>query len=318
MSINEKHIIRKANKKTYTVLDNSLIQNKSMSWKAKGMLCYLLSLPDDWNFCKKHLIDQASDGKESFESGWKELKKLGFITVECQRSKNGTIEKWFYTVHETPILQSEDIKKQSTTNRVSHVLAKPLSGKPATTKYLEKQNPKQYKLKTLSSEQTPILNGTMAFSNVENDVEKFKLNAEQRTIFEWLKKQGIDSVDKTLCYWAKTFSFSRLKDVVLMAKREPRKSVGAYINKLLRSNAIVETDIVRENRELAIEYKSSNHWKELQIFEKHAKCKDAIGKEREIEFSLKSNLFLSNLMQMHTLYQKGESFDQERKIIGFN
>ena len=32
----------------FTILDNTGLRDPNISWKAKGLLAYLLHLPDDW------------------------------------------------------------------------------------------------------------------------------------------------------------------------------------------------------------------------------------------------------------------------------
>ena len=36
--------------KNYTVMSNYHLQDKNLSYKAKGLLSCMLSLPDDWNY----------------------------------------------------------------------------------------------------------------------------------------------------------------------------------------------------------------------------------------------------------------------------
>ena len=38
------------------MIDNAIFQNKNLSLQAKGLLCLMLSLPDDWDFSKNGLI----------------------------------------------------------------------------------------------------------------------------------------------------------------------------------------------------------------------------------------------------------------------
>ena len=40
--------IRKEVKTNFAVIPNELLSSNELSWKAKGILCYLLSKPDDW------------------------------------------------------------------------------------------------------------------------------------------------------------------------------------------------------------------------------------------------------------------------------
>ena len=39
----------------YTVMSNHHLQDKRLSLKAKGLLSYMLSLPDDWDYSLKGL-----------------------------------------------------------------------------------------------------------------------------------------------------------------------------------------------------------------------------------------------------------------------
>jgi hypothetical protein len=45
-----------------------------MSWKARGILIYMLSLPDDWEVHLSEIAKHSEkDGRDSFASGIKEL-----------------------------------------------------------------------------------------------------------------------------------------------------------------------------------------------------------------------------------------------------
>ncbi|MGR5875594.1 hypothetical protein ACT7DH_27750 [Bacillus pacificus] len=34
----------------YSVIHNTPLRDEKLSWRAKGLLAYMLSLPDDWTF----------------------------------------------------------------------------------------------------------------------------------------------------------------------------------------------------------------------------------------------------------------------------
>jgi hypothetical protein len=139
---------------------------------------------------------------------------------------------------------------------------------------------------------------------VSNAPRKYKLSAEQRAIFDWLKSLQIDSSDDTLSYWARIYPHQRLKDIYRWTMREPRDSTGAYMQFLLKSKAIVETDIMRENKQLALDYKNGNKWDNLLISENFATCKTSKGGEREVGFSLESHVFLQRLMELHSWFEE--------------
>ncbi|MFP3499402.1 hypothetical protein SB759_34865, partial [Pseudomonas sp. SIMBA_059] len=73
------NIIRVEKKQNYTVLDNGFLQDKRLSWKAKGILAYMLSMPDDWYFRMDELMKHSADGEKSFRSGFNELKDYGYV-----------------------------------------------------------------------------------------------------------------------------------------------------------------------------------------------------------------------------------------------
>lgn len=72
-------IIRKDKKDNFTTIDNAYLQNKKLSFKAKGIMTYILSLPDDWVIYIDQLIATSKDGEGSFRSGLDELIKAGYI-----------------------------------------------------------------------------------------------------------------------------------------------------------------------------------------------------------------------------------------------
>lgn len=65
--------------KNYTTINNTGLKDKRLSWKAKGILAYILTLPDDWVFYREELSRHAKDGLDSLRTGMKELKEYGYL-----------------------------------------------------------------------------------------------------------------------------------------------------------------------------------------------------------------------------------------------
>ncbi len=72
-------IIRVKKDSNYSVINNTGLKDKRLSWKAKGILAYTLTLPDDWTFHISELAQHAKDGEDSLRTGFKELKELGYV-----------------------------------------------------------------------------------------------------------------------------------------------------------------------------------------------------------------------------------------------
>ncbi|MCI0184920.1 helix-turn-helix domain-containing protein [Sulfoacidibacillus ferrooxidans] len=110
MKNKEKSIIRKMKGKEnpYTMVSNSVIRDQRLSWKSRGILVYLLSLPDDWTVHINELTKHAPDGRDSIASGLKELKKLGYVELVNVRDDQGRFDRWEYRVYEDPIQKNGD------------------------------------------------------------------------------------------------------------------------------------------------------------------------------------------------------------------
>ncbi|SOC06352.1 uncharacterized phage protein (TIGR02220 family) [Ureibacillus xyleni] len=94
-------IIRAEKKQEYTVLDRGFLNDARLSWKAKGILAYMLSMPDDWFFYIDELKKHASDGDKSFRSGFNELKSYGYVK-RFPVYVDKRIAKWETIVYEVP------------------------------------------------------------------------------------------------------------------------------------------------------------------------------------------------------------------------
>ena len=72
-------ITRRKKNNNFTVLDNKTIKDPALSWKATGLLCYLLSLPDNWKVISEHLASVKTDGITVVRSSLSELEEAGYI-----------------------------------------------------------------------------------------------------------------------------------------------------------------------------------------------------------------------------------------------
>ena len=86
----------------YACIDKVPINDKRLTWKARGVLLYLLSKPDDWRVIIADLINQSPQGESAVRSAIRELRKAGYIRREVVREK-GKIVGGTYTVYERPI-----------------------------------------------------------------------------------------------------------------------------------------------------------------------------------------------------------------------
>lgn len=99
--------------KNYTVMSNYHLQDKNLSYKAKGLLSCMLSLPDDWNYSVRGLASISKEGIKAINSILKELEENYYLKRERKQENNGRFY-YEYNIYETPYTQKGITDKGST------------------------------------------------------------------------------------------------------------------------------------------------------------------------------------------------------------
>ena len=63
----------------YTVMSNTHLKDRRLSYKSKGLLSVILSLPPDWDYTITGLSVIAADGVDSVKTAIKELEQYGYV-----------------------------------------------------------------------------------------------------------------------------------------------------------------------------------------------------------------------------------------------
>ena len=96
----------------FVMMDKTFLEDVRLSYKAKGLLAYLLSKPDDWKVIVGNLVNNSKDGKASVYAGLKELKECGYYEKIPVRNEQGTrIIRWESTVCEIPLSLLTDFQE---------------------------------------------------------------------------------------------------------------------------------------------------------------------------------------------------------------
>lgn len=86
----------------YVQIDNRVLEDDRLSWKAKGLLCYLLSRRSDWCVRRDDLINRSTDGRESVQAGMQELKECGYAALLNAQGEDGKTMGMQWLVVEHP------------------------------------------------------------------------------------------------------------------------------------------------------------------------------------------------------------------------
>lgn len=135
----------------FTVIRNAIFKDKTLSIKAKGMACQLLSLSPTWDYSVKGLVTLSSDGEASVRSALTELEEHGYLRREQYRAE-GKFAKSRYVI--TDMLNSE---KPCVENPLAEI---PMAGNHA------QYNTKELNTKELNTKRISISEYEKEFDNL--------------------------------------------------------------------------------------------------------------------------------------------------------
>ena len=147
-------IFRIEKTKNYTVMANFHLREKSMSLKAKGLLSWMLSNTDDWDYSIEGIVANCKENKTAIRTALQELVDFGYLEIkklmpESYEDESGNKQvvrsriEYEYIVHEEPIknnsvnISIQDIENVSVENHTQR------NTKTSNTKKKKKNSSKE-------------------------------------------------------------------------------------------------------------------------------------------------------------------------------
>ena len=89
-------IHRSDHESNYMMINNDLARDSRLSLEARGLLVFMLSMSDDWNFSIKGLMSQTGLKRSIILKLTSELKDAGYISIKQETGKGGifTAKTW--------------------------------------------------------------------------------------------------------------------------------------------------------------------------------------------------------------------------------
>lgn len=120
----------------FIILDKTCLNDEKLSWAAKGLHAYLMSLPDDWRVQVVDLQRRSKNGRDAVRALLNELEQAGYIIKSTSRdNESGRFGGIEYLVLEIPEPKNEekapDPEKPSSVNPAPE---KPATGNPSPEK----------------------------------------------------------------------------------------------------------------------------------------------------------------------------------------
>ena len=120
----------------YTIIRNSIFKDTTLSAKAKGVACQLLSLPPTWEYSVKGLVTLFNDGEASIRSALSELEEHGYLHRERVREQ-GKLGKSTYVItdmlkREKPNVENPHVENSVVENHAQYNTKELITNKSTT------------------------------------------------------------------------------------------------------------------------------------------------------------------------------------------
>ena len=117
-------IFRVQKTKDYTTMSNYHLRDKNLSLKAKGLLSWMLSNNNDWDYSIAGIVACCKEGETTVNTALRELQEYGYVKIiKVKPNKDNNRIHYEYNVYEKPqdidsqgvesqVLESQDIENQ--------------------------------------------------------------------------------------------------------------------------------------------------------------------------------------------------------------
>lgn len=93
-------------------MSNYHLKDRCLTYKAKGLLSFMLSLPSDWDYSLKGLCAISKESRDGIRSILKELQEHHYLEIEKTRGDKGYFE-YNYLIYEIPHFINREMIKNT-------------------------------------------------------------------------------------------------------------------------------------------------------------------------------------------------------------
>ena len=103
--------VEKMKRSGFTIINNGVLNDTQLSWKAKGLFAYLWSQSDSWDFYEVEVLKHSTDGRASLRAGLKELEENGYLKRYRNRDDKGILRESKWILSEQPMFDFPKLDK---------------------------------------------------------------------------------------------------------------------------------------------------------------------------------------------------------------
>lgn len=96
----------------YTVIPKGIFCDSRLNLRDVGLLCFMLHLPDDWNFSVAGLCAvRGGDGRDAIRKSVRKLEECGYLERTRDRTDDGTLHEAIWYLYDTPKSENPTLDK---------------------------------------------------------------------------------------------------------------------------------------------------------------------------------------------------------------
>jgi DNA-binding MarR family transcriptional regulator len=99
--------------KSFTQIDNTIVNDDKLSMQAIGLFCYIWSKPDDWQYYKNEIMKRFNCGKDALTTAINSLQENNYLFITQVRADDGKFTKSTWYLSDEGKAREQAVKPQA-------------------------------------------------------------------------------------------------------------------------------------------------------------------------------------------------------------
>ena len=191
-------MLNKKLQKNFTIADNRIMQNSQLSFEARGLYFYMLSLPNGWEFSEARLAKNGGIGLDKCKRILKELFEIGLVKREFTHNERG-YKKSIYTLFDFDTMENPSEKNTTMEN--------PMMENPTNNKEIVTQIKKEKKENFLTKKEKNLKKEKKSISEQALELYQPNQHFSLDDWREWVEYKSARCKNLTLQTFKQNFKF---------------------------------------------------------------------------------------------------------------
>ena len=176
--------------KNFSIYDNNILQDCSLSLEARGLYCFMASLPDDWDFSYERLAKANNCGYDRIKRIMDELMESGLIAREFYNNEKGNRKSnyFIYDYSSMPSNENPLVENPSKENPSKEKVRDNIKKENIQSNKIKKE--KNIKKEKKSSKEILRDEAINLFNSLENEIKHFSLQDWLEWVEYKIKKEN--------------------------------------------------------------------------------------------------------------------------------